>query len=471
MKLQPSYLWRWEGTLDRGPYLLIGLLGFALKHNLDRLVATLIFGRPWSVFNYWIPPAQAVRLTGLSRDDALFLATMLVLALPFIWVGVVLTVRRLRAAGLPVWLVALFFLPMLNLLFFLLLSLAPSRPAPGAAPSAPGAPLQRLLSRLIPEGTLGSTAMASVLTFPFGVAGAWLGAEVFVTYGWTLFVALPFCLGLAAALLHGYHRPRSYPSCLLVCWLSILFTSVGLIALAVEGLICIIMAAPIGVVLAAMGGSIGYLIQRRPEGPAEAPAAALLLLLSVPGLMGAEAARAAEPPLFALRTAIEIDRPPEKVWQRVVAFTELPEPDDWVFRLGIAYPLRAEIRGQGPGAVRHCVFSTGAFVEPIEVWDEPRRLKFSVTSNPAPMQEWTPYAELQPPHLENFLVSRGGEFRLEPLPGGRTRVEATTWYSHHMWPAAYWQLWSDGIIHRIHRRVLRHVKHLTETPDSSQAAG
>jgi hypothetical protein len=31
-----------------------------------------------------------------------------------------------------------------------------------------------------------------------------------------------------------------------------------------------------------------------------------------------------------------------------------------------------------------------------------------------------------------------------------------------MWPSAYWQLWSDAIIHRIHLRVLRHIKSLAE---------
>jgi hypothetical protein len=32
----------------------------------------------------------------------------------------------------------------------------------------------------------------------------------------------------------------------------------------------------------------------------------------------------------------------------------------------------------------------------------------------------------------------------------------------HMWPAAYWQVWSDAIIHSIHARVLAHVRGLAE---------
>jgi len=128
---------------------------------------------------------------------------------------------------------------------------------------------------------------------------------------------------------------------------------------------------------------------------------------------------------------------------------------------GVAYPQRAEIHGTGVGAVRHCVFSTGTFVEPIEVWDAPSLLRFRVTEQPEPMREWIPY-HVHPAHLDHYLVSHKGQFLLESLPDGRTRVIGTTWYSNRMWPAAYWNLWSDYIIHRIHRRVLTHIQKLAE---------
>ena len=70
---------------------------------------------------------------------------------------------------------------------------------------------------------------------------------------------------------------------------------------------------------------------------------------------------------------------------------------------------------------------------------------------------------IHPKHLDNFLVSRKGQFLLTPLPGGRTRLEGTTWYTHNLWPSAYWQVWSDFIIHRIHERVLVHIKGLAES--------
>jgi uncharacterized membrane protein YhaH (DUF805 family) len=456
MKFRLSDLWSWDGETTRGPYVAVGVIGFGIKHNLDRFLA-YAFHRGWDIFNYWIPPEKFLRPGALSPEDYAFVAVLVATALPFIWVGTALTARRLRSIGLPVWLTVLFFAPVLNLLFFLLLSVLPARPG-GASLLLFDRPSNRLLDRLIPQHGLGSAVAALLLVTPVGVLATLLSAEKLGLYGWGLFIAVPFCLGFAAVLIYGYHAPRSYLSCLAVSVVAPTILGMALLALAMEGIICLIMAGAIGLPLSVLGGTMGYLLQRRPIIMRSAPATLASLILFIPGVMGLEHAMPELAPTLVVRTAIDIDAPPERVWNGVVAFAEIPEPKEWIFRLGIAYPIRATIRGEGVGAVRHCEFSTGPFVEPIEVWDEPRLLKFSVTANPAPMQEWTPYKSIHPPHLEGFMESRGGQFLLTPLPGGRTRLEGTTWYQHHMWPAPYWQVWSDAIIHRIHLRVLNHIK-------------
>ena len=458
MKFQVSDLWRWEGTIGRGAYFAVGIIGFALKHNLDRFVATGVFNRPWGVFNYWIPLEEAANLGGLSLADSLFLSVMLVLSFPFIWVGVVLTVKRLRSAELPTWLVMLFFAPFINLVFFLLLSVIPE----WKEKERPGAELEQntlnILDRWILDSPWGAALLSVGLSSVVWLVFTWLSVELFGLYGWTLFVGTPFCQGLMAVLFYGYHQKRGYGKCLLVAITTQLLVGAALFALVMEGLICLIMAAPLGLVLAGLGGSIGYVMQSRRWSQMEAPATVALLLLLTPGLLAAEYVIGPERPLFKAVTVMEMDAPPEVVWENVIGFAEIPDPEGWLFQLGVSYPIRAEIQGEGVGAVRYCVFSTGAFVEPIEVWDAPWRLKFSVTKNPPPMAEWNPLKEIHPPHLEGYLVSKGGQFLLTPLAGGRTRVEATTWYHHSMWPAAYWRIWSDGIIHRIHTRVLKHIK-------------
>ena len=43
-----------------------------------------------------------------------------------------------------------------------------------------------------------------------------------------------------------------------------------------------------------------------------------------------------------------------------------------------------------------------------------------------------------------------------------TLLEGSTWYTMDMGPAPYWQIWGDVIVHRIHLRVLEHVRSLAE---------
>jgi len=57
-------------------------------------------------------------------------------------------------------------------------------------------------------------------------------------------------------------------------------------------------------------------------------------------------------------------------------------------------------------------------------------------------------------------VLRGSldDLRLFVLPGGRTRLEGSTWYEIEIEPECYWQLSSDYLIHRIRNRVLAHIQ-------------
>lgn len=123
-------------------------------------------------------------------------------------------------------------------------------------------------------------------------------------------------------------------------------------------------------------------------------------------------------------------------------------------------PLRAEIDGSGVGAVRRCIFTTGTFVEPIEAWEPPHRLRFEVTGQPDPRVEWSPWL-IHPTHLDGHLESQRGQFLLDPAGEGRTRLEGATWYVQRMWPEAYGGASTDFVIHRSQRRVLDHIAALS----------
>jgi uncharacterized membrane protein YhaH (DUF805 family) len=450
-------MWRWQGTINRKSYAIVGCSAFVLKYFLDKFVALAFFGRQWFLWSYWQPLGPDARLIAIPSGTHAFVATLMVLALPFIWLGVTLTVQRLRDAGTPLWLVVLFFVPVINLLFFLLLCTMESHAVTRQQEATPW-PETRALDRWIPRSTMGAAAASIGITILIGSMFTVLGTQVLESYGWGLYVALPFCLGLFSVLVYSYHEPRSYGSCMMVSLAPIALIGGVLIVVAIEGLLCILMAAPFALGLAALGGTLGYAIQAAYWLNKGTPVMMSIALLFTPAIQGIEHLVKLQAETFEVRTAIAVNASPEKVWRQVVAFAEIPPPKELLFRAGIAYPIRAEISGHGVGAVRHCIFSTGAFAEPIEVWDEPRLLKFGVTANPAPLNELSPYGHIQPAHLHGYFVSKQGQFLLTALPGGRTRLEGATWYQHTMWPAAYWRLWSDYIIHKIHMRVLEHIR-------------
>ena len=282
-------------------------------------------------------------------------------------------------------------------------------------------------------------------------------------YGWGLFVGIPFFLGLSSTLIYSFHRPRPLSKCLLVASLSTGLVGAVLFAVAIEGFICLVMALPLALALALFGAFIGYVLQSSPTFATSTFNVVSIGFLLLPGLILAEYAVGETPPVYKVTTSVVIKSDPQNVWTHVVTFSQLPPPTEALFKTGIAYPIRAEIRGRGVGAVRHCIFSTGPFVEPITTWDEPRLLQFDVSEQPRAMEEWSLYNDLRPPHVENYFIARKGQFELKALPDGTTLLEGTTWYQNRFWPAPYWHLWSDYIIESIHTRVLLHIKSLAES--------
>ena len=277
------------------------------------------------------------------------------------------------------------------------------------------------------------------------------------SYGLALFMGTPFAVGAITAFLLCQSYPASRREMFEVVTMTSLLIAGAAFALGTEGVVCLLMLMPMGLGLALMGGLVGRWIATHQPGSIRSASLALMMLPVTSALED-------DPRVESLRevvTAIEIDAPPDVVWRQVIAFPRLAEPEELMFRLGVAYPIHAEIHGTGVGAIRYCVFSTGTFVEPITAWEPDRRLAFDVTESPPPLRELTPY-ELAPPHLEGYLAPKRGEFRLLLLPDGRTRLEGSTWYEQRLQPEGYWSIYSDHIIAKIHNRVLEHIKTLSE---------
>lgn len=282
-----------------------------------------------------------------------------------------------------------------------------------------------------------------------------LSIYLFGDYGWTIFVFAPLLIGLLPSYFSGKLFALKKRESYVLSFQTLLFACFGLLVFALEGIICVIMALPIFMLLTWFGAYLGYFLNlKNKTNPKNIIAA---LVLSSLAFMSFDYINEAEN-LIAVETSVEVNAPIDAVWKNVVTFNHIPEPSELIFKTGIAYPQNATISGTGVGAIRYCNFTTGSFVEPITTWDQPNLLQFDVSKQPIPMNEWNPFWEIHPPHLDGYFKSQKGQFALKKISDTKTQLIGTTFYKVDIHPEFYWKIWSDFIIHRIHERVLNHIK-------------
>ena len=439
-----------HGTIDRRTYLATGIGLMVAKYFVDATVIWISAHVLWTPWDYMVPllSAKSKQVAAIPTPVAFGL---LIWTLPFVWIGVSMMMRRAVDAGRsPAWCAA-FFLPLLNYPTMLWLATLPSVPrSPESLRYDHEGAAERYRSAII--GAAGALVI--------GVIGILISVFALKTYGVTLFIATPFLQGVVVGWAFNREtvKPDGQTSGVVV--LSVLLVGGAIALFALEGVVCIAMAFPLAVLVAILGGIVGRQIAIFGGNAGAGIAAALFVLPS--GSVIEKVSSSV--PTYEAVTSVDVAAPASTVWRHVVQFKTIEDLPAWYFRLGIAYPISASINGSGLGAIRRCEFSTGAFVEPITAWDEPRRLAFDVIAQPPAMRELSPYSKVYAPHLDGFFASSRGEFRLIPTTGG-TRLEGHTWYGVAIYPQAYWRTISDLLLHRIHQRVLDQVKREAESDE------
>jgi uncharacterized membrane protein YhaH (DUF805 family) len=446
--------------VHRAEYAATGFGLMALKYLVEFIVVGQMTGLLFTPLDF-VNPLVSAREKFAQGAPEWFGLLWVAWTLPFLWVAVGMSVRRALDAGISAWHGLWVLVPFVNLPAMLVLACLPS-----AAPAAIGtAAIDRPSEPQRPEDVAG--AVKSVIG---GIAIGTLYASVVIQatvwllddYGAALFFGTPFITGTASAYLLNLRRSRSHLVTIGVAAAALFFGCVALLLFAFEGLICVLMAAPIVLPLGLLGAPIGKFLADRRRRRLHGGLVGALVFVPLFAAVESRLPRAGE---FTVASTVEIAAPPETVWQHVIGFSKISERPEWYFRMGIACPSEARIHGEGVGARRECIFTTGKFIEPITAWDAPRRLAFDVRQQPVPMFELTPYRHIHPPHLDHAFRTSRGEFQLVALSNGETRLTGRTWYTLDIRPHAYWTIWSDWLVHRIHQRVLRHIKRLAEDAD------
>lgn len=149
-----------------------------------------------------------------------------------------------------------------------------------------------------------------------------------------------------------------------------------------------------------------------------------------------------------------INAPPTKIWNNVVAFKRIQEPNKyWLFKAGMPSPVESTVEGNYVGAGRKCIFSNGyIFDERIAVYEPNQNLTFDIVNQP------------RDPEIMGHIDIQRGQFILKDNGNGTTTLIGNSWYKLYVFPVWYYDLWAQSITRNVHLRVMKHIKELSEQP-------
>jgi general stress protein CsbA len=288
-----------------------------------------------------------------------------------------------------------------------------------------------------------------------------ISALVFRAYGWGLFVLTPLVVGFTTGYLVNRRELQTMKTTNGLVLLAAALGCFGLILFALEGLICLLLASPLGALLAIAGGTLG----RRAARLGKEPTGPIYCVALLPLMFAADAI---SPPDVLMLTdqSIVINAPTSRVWQAITNDDPIREPPTLVGRLGLAYPERGHLDGTGVGAARSGYFSTGVAREKVTEWQENRTLGFVVLKQPPAMTEMSPYRHVHAPHVNGYFETGETRFEIEPIGGQRTRLTILAAHRLRIDPVIYWEPIARWAASNNCRRVLRDLKAKAESESS-----
>jgi len=299
----------------------------------------------------------------------------------------------------------------------------------------------------------------------FHGAEQWVG-RTFGPAGVALFGIMSFSFLFLAPAALGFivvwfdRRERRWSRMIFGPWVSALIMTLCTVAFQLEGWICVIMALPVILFMASLGGVVAGF--SRPKVATDAgrrlcvAAAALLPFVASP----LESLHARSNELRTVACRIDIAATPAQVWKQIRSVPRITEAEhtfSWHHRVGFPRPTEAVLEGTGVGSVRYARFEGDLlFVEKVTEWEENRRLSFSIKADTA---------NIPPTTLDEHVIVGGpyfdvlhGTYWIEPLGPDRVRLHLASDQRLSTGFNAYAAWWTEWVMADLQDYILRIIK-------------
>jgi len=221
-----------------------------------------------------------------------------------------------------------------------------------------------------------------------------------------------------------------------------------------EGTICLVMALPVIMLMAALGGLIMKLVLGF---KGKNLVFATFVFLPIPlSLVEQNVPLPQEKQV--VTNSIRISAPAEKVWAKIVRVDRITEPQEsFFFTMGFPRPVEAVLTGDGVGQTRLATFERGLqFFETVTAWRANEKLAFTIKADP----KMTPLTTLDE-HVTvggAFFDVLSGTYEIEKHGPREVTLKL---YSEHRVSTHYnfyARIWSRYLMSEIQSNILKVIK-------------
>lgn len=288
------------------------------------------------------------------------------------------------------------------------------------------------------------------------------GSQQFSATYMVMSAAYVFVLPAVIGMVHVYIRSRTtemtYPRAIFEPMLPSALCLVLSLVIHWEGTICLAMALPIMLALAALGGVIMRLVLNH---KAKNLVFATFVFLPIP-LSFAEQVVPLPQEMQIVSNEIRIKAPAATVWKKIVRVEKITEPQSSLFfSMGFPKPVEAVLTGDGVGQTRLATFERGLeFVETVTAWRENEKLAFTIKADP----KMTPLTTLDE-HVTvggAFFDVLSGTYEIEKIAANEVKLRL---YSQHRISTHfnfYARIWSRYLMGEIQSNILGVIKKRAE---------
>lgn len=274
-------------------------------------------------------------------------------------------------------------------------------------------------------------------------------------------LAVPLSLGGLTSFLGIRFFGRHWFWIFIAPMITVLLAFILSIVTYLEATLCVIVAAPIYLPLALLGGWLASLFFKKADGRLQ-----VSFLVLLPFVISPIEDQWEKPhQTMTVVDTIDIEASPARIWAEIASVPAI-DPDElpfqWIYLLDFPRPISAEIDHEGVGGRRWARFEREvSFFEVVTEWENEKSLAFTIKADP----EFIPHTAFDQ-HIivgGRFYDVLDGRYEIEPLGEGRSRLHLTSNHRLSTPFNAYAGWWSEWVMRQVQGSILQVIRDRAES--------